>query len=212
MMMKHKGFDGPTLRDLRRAGLPRAWAIVRPMPDKEALLMAQLEDLGWEVRRYTIDRRRSIGRCGRTIPYQQPAFPGYLFVRPPVGERNQLLYLPYVVSLLKVVVLDKVLHQVALELAERNRQTIEQAGARVWSRAPRKARFETSLGSFGELHALLSTGKPAIPVDAPRNKEDVNKAPDSVLWTAPLDRYLDLDANAGGRKCEAMVRRKNYFT
>lgn len=208
-------------RRLRRAGLKRAWAIIKPEPGKEGLLRAAIKD--WEVRNPTVIRTRTRPWGRGDVEFETPALPGYLFVRPAEGQRAALHFLPFCSAVLPIVIFDRLISRVEADvLAWREANRPAKAIAR---RAERKAQFKETadtvrMSSFEQLAAVLSRAasqpddKSTMPVDSVKNQEQVSvNTPDSA-HSATLAAYLgtDLLSESGEVKCGAMFRRRLHFS
>ena len=222
-MMRHEFEIRPMDAGLRRAGLSRAWAILRPMPGKEGLLVDLLRDQDWEWQRPMTVTVRRVPPSMRGHLVDTPALPGYMFVRPPSGQRRALLDLPFVAAVLPVVVFDVLVLRFAAEVArERAEREAALTVKPVRRSRGRKPKFDESITATPEMTAfqrlkfMLDVEARALPVDIPRIRSHESAAiTESAAVMATLDDYLgtdDFGNCAPNVSAKAMVRRRNFFT
>jgi len=186
-----------------------AWAILRPLPGKMAFLKAACLDLGWAMWMPTTWAPSEVpGKIGQEVSM----FPGYLFVRPPQGQRRAIHQLPFCAGPLEIVIFDAQREQIDREEADRRSQIVY--GAKK-SRLPKPVEEPVVCKTFMEMGAVLAGKRKVEVIDTevdianhiPRRKRD------SAFKVASLKAYQSTDdlADAASFSAEAMVRRKMYF-
>ena len=185
-----------------------AWAILRPMPGKGLRLRNIIVGdvgaigLGWTVWEpsHQVD----------AVTAPEPMFPGYMFVRPPTGQRRYMRQLPFSAGPLEIVISDRFRAKIEAEEQTRRRRFKAVADRQ---RAKREVRV---FKSFQDLASILGAHKAAMPIDSESGQAQVWALTrrDSVAQTALLSSYERTDDDAGDATlgAEAMVRLKNYFT
>ncbi len=84
---------------------PLLWCVAHTRARCEKKLAEQCARWGVEV---TLPKYRSVRKYrGKTLTFEKPLFPGYVFVRLPGAERRRILQSEYVANLLEVPVQDE---------------------------------------------------------------------------------------------------------
>lgn len=173
------------MTDIGAKGLTTAWAIVRPYPQKEKLLVWQLERQAVEVYRpMSLRPRRPAPHLPETL-CATPVFPGYLFARP-TGAKGVLVDQEYIADILRLVVFDEVVSSLRdyYEAAASHDQAVHLAKIR--ARASRGARrIYKSFADIGRVidEEVVDTNRIDALFKAIRS--------DSAALVAHFDRYIE---------------------
>ena len=188
-------------RAMRVEALKSAWAILRPMPGKMAMLRAVCVELGWPM--WTPVFLEEIGRRER------PMFPGYLFVQPPLGHRRAIAELPFCAGPMEIVIFDSLRAQIDQEEVERREEM------RGMLKRSRVRREPVVCKGFDQLKDVLEARANANVVDIDQKVANVIRLRerDSALMAGILSDYqrTDDDADAASASAEAMFKRRLYF-
>jgi hypothetical protein len=183
------------------AGLNSAWAVIKPLTGKDGLLKSYIGDLeGWDlyspVELVQVVRRRRVEALS-----PRPLFPGYLFVRPPVGEHSRVMDLRYCMKVLHVVVFDGMLRSI-----ERQEQAAHEE-VRQTEKKARTKREPRVIRSFSDLAQAIQEE----PVDEDRATLLLKHRKMLPGCAGLLEDYFDTDELPASVSAEAIQGRQLHF-
>lgn len=179
-----------------------AWAILRPLPGKMGMLQTVCLDMGWGMW-----SPRYLPEIGAS---EEAMFPGYLFVRPPQGQRKVALrHVPFSGGPLEIVIFDRMRREI-----ERN-ETARRLHMQAVADGQRSPRTRRVVRAFADLRELLGFDRSAKGVDVESTPAHIRNriGRDSAYEVGLLQDYERTDEQAieACADAEAIHKRKMYF-